>query len=254
MQPGRVGAGVEVEDDRLAAQVGERHLLAVLVEQREVGCLVASLEHLGQPSSNRQLSRPDSGWSSLAGDDMIRKRTAPNVVAPIVAVAVTARSVGTPGRSCAPGARAASGRANAAKSRATVSTRLEQTGPQDAIWRAANAEPDDEGTDQAKLSGSALCTTSAAGRASSSRTTSDGRSPPHGPTSVPTTSASTPQRLPTAAGSLGRSAAPYDCSIDSVGNPTAVSTAGSPGGSREFKGGIGQLHECLDFHGTATTP
>ena len=46
---GGVGTRVEIEDDRLAAQVGERDRLAVLVGQGEVGRLVACLKHPGAP-------------------------------------------------------------------------------------------------------------------------------------------------------------------------------------------------------------
>jgi hypothetical protein len=38
---GRVVLGIEVEDDRLAAQAGERHLLAGIASEREVGCRLA---------------------------------------------------------------------------------------------------------------------------------------------------------------------------------------------------------------------
>ena len=41
----RVGSGVEVEDDPLAAQVAQRDVVAVLILQREVGCFGPCLDH-----------------------------------------------------------------------------------------------------------------------------------------------------------------------------------------------------------------
>src|SRR4051794_22889367 len=62
---GRVGLGIEVENDRLALQVGQRDGVAVLVGEREVRGLVAGLKHapeaIGRLVINRRArDRPPS--------------------------------------------------------------------------------------------------------------------------------------------------------------------------------------------------
>src|SRR3954468_23948606 len=47
----RVGAWIEVEDDRFPAQVGELDLLPAAVRQAEVGCFVSLAEHAYSSSS-----------------------------------------------------------------------------------------------------------------------------------------------------------------------------------------------------------
>lgn len=53
----RIRAGVEVDDDRLAAEIGEADLVAVLVWEREIGGGVACREHLPKSS---ELLRPEA--------------------------------------------------------------------------------------------------------------------------------------------------------------------------------------------------
>ena len=62
----RVRAGVEVDDDRRAAQLGERHLVPVLVGEGEVGRLFACFDHAANPSSGRHRAGQDPGGCRLA--------------------------------------------------------------------------------------------------------------------------------------------------------------------------------------------
>ena len=54
----RVVLGIEVEDDRLPAQRGQRHRLALVALEREVGCLVTGLQHRSSSERNPRSREP----------------------------------------------------------------------------------------------------------------------------------------------------------------------------------------------------